>query len=193
MVDGVDLVDDQIGNDVVVTGAAVHQPRLRIELGDLVGGLLNVARADTETLGYLAPAVIDQLLEAVADQSVRNGLLETCLAQLKHEALPQVARTNARWIEHLHGAEHFLRIFHREQRVVRVAIRLFRGLLDDVVDSVEYHLKHAGLAQADLGRARRHQITLVIDIADELLGQQKLPVVEVQQFHLIPEVIRKIA
>ena len=76
----VDLVDDEIGNDVVVAGVRVHQARLRVELLDLVGRLLHVARADAEPLGDLAPAVVDQLLEAVAHEAERHRLLEARLA-----------------------------------------------------------------------------------------------------------------
>ena len=46
----IDLVDDQIGYDVVVVTAAVAKARLGVELGDLIGGALHVAGADSESL-----------------------------------------------------------------------------------------------------------------------------------------------
>jgi hypothetical protein len=37
----IDFLDDEIGDDVVVARVAVNEAGLRVELGDLVGGLLD--------------------------------------------------------------------------------------------------------------------------------------------------------
>ena len=140
----VDLVDDEIGDDVVVARVRVDEARLGIELLDLVGGLLDVARADAEPLGDLAPAVVDQLVEAVANETERHRLLEARLAELQHETFAQVARADARRIEVLDDLQHRLDFRHRVQRqVVDVALGCF-GRADDF-------LVHArrGSARAD--------------------------------------------
>src|SRR6185312_8216465 len=76
----IDLVDDEIRNYVVVRARAVAKARFRIQLGDLIRCGLHVRRTDPEALGDLAPAVIDQLVEAVAHATVRYRLLEAGLA-----------------------------------------------------------------------------------------------------------------
>ena len=61
--------------------------------------MLDVGLADAEPLGDLAPPVVDQLVEAVADEAVGHRLLESRLAELQQEALAQVAGADARRVE----------------------------------------------------------------------------------------------
>ena len=65
-------LDDQVGDDIVVVPRSVLEAGLGIQLGDLVCGLLHIGGTDAEPLRDLAPPVIDQLLEAVSHEAVRN-------------------------------------------------------------------------------------------------------------------------
>src|SRR6185369_7874545 len=178
----VDLVDDEIGDDVVVAGVAVDETRLGIELRDLVGGLLDVDGADPEALGDLAPAVGDQLVEAVADEPEGDRVLEPRLAELQHEALTQVARADARRIEALDDGEHVLRLLHRVQRDVgEVALGLLGGLLDALVDSLEDLVETAG------------EVAVLVDVPDELVREVHLARVEVEQADLVAQMVGEIA
>src|SRR5664279_603353 len=181
-IDAVDLVDDEIGDDVVVAGFAVDEPRLRIELRDLVGGVLHVGDADAEALGDLAATVIDQLIEAVADEAIRHRLLETRLAELQEQALAQIARADARRIERLNRAQHGLAlVLGVERKSFGVAPELFRRLLDPLVDAATNLVE----------RARK--VAVFIDVADELLGELMLALVEIEERNLIAKMIAEIA
>src|SRR5206468_113860 len=96
--------------DVVVLRVAVHQPGLRVELLDLVGGLLYVDGTDAEALGDLAPAMVDQFIEAVADETERHRLFEPRFPELQHQALAQIARADARRIKALDDPEHLVEL-----------------------------------------------------------------------------------
>jgi len=90
-------------------------------------------------------------------------LLEPCLAELQHEALAKVTRTNARRIEALDGGEHLLQLGHRVDREILVlAFGGFGRLLDGLVDLDANLLERTG------------EISVLVDVADELLGEERL-------------------
>src|SRR6185312_7489458 len=178
----VDLLDDQVRDDVVVAGARVDESRLGVELLDLVGRLLHVDRADAEALGDLAPAVIDQLLEAVAHETERHRLLEPRLLELKHEALAQIARTDAGRVEALDDDEHLIELGVRVQRqVVDVALDRFGGRCDRVVDRGE---------QLD---GRTGEVAVLVDVANEFVSEERLAGREIEEGDLIEQMVREIA
>ena len=88
---------------------------LGVELGDLVGSLLHVGGTDAEPLGDLAPAMVDQLLEAVTYEPERNRLLKTSFLELEKEAFAKVARANARGVEGLDCPQHSVPFLDRVQ------------------------------------------------------------------------------
>ena len=112
----------------------------------------------------------DQLVEAVAHEAEGHRVLEPRLAELEHEALAQVARADARRIEALDDAEHLLGLGHRVQRqVVEVALGFLGGLLDALVHALEDLVEPAG------------EVAVLVDVADELVGEEHLPRREVEQ------------
>src|SRR5678816_1604152 len=178
----VDLLDDEVGDDVVVAGVRIDETGLRIELLDLVGGLLDVGRADAKALGDLTPAVVDQLVETVAHEAERHRLLESRLAELEHETLTQIARADARRIEALNGPEHLVDFGRRvDRQILGISLEGFGGLDDRVVDRREDVLDRAG------------EVAVLVDVADELVGEERLARAEVEQRDLVGQMIGEIA
>ena len=178
----VDLLDDEVRDDVVVARIRIHQARLGIELLDLVGGLLNVGRTDAEALGDLTPAMVDELLEAVAHESERHRLFEPRLAKLQHEAFAKIARADARRIQVLDDPEHLLGFDERVQRqIVDVAFGRLGSALHFFVHAVENLLERTG------------EIAVFGDVADEFVGEELLARRQVEQRDLIDQVVGEIA
>ena len=161
------LAHDVHAADLAVVGGVDDldhgEAGLRVELLDLVRGALHVSRTDAEALGDLTPAVIDQLFEAVADETIRYGLLEAGLAKLQHEALSQVAGADAWRVETLNDPEHLLDFRKRvERQILELGIDLLGDLADRFVDANE-----------DIVQWTR-KITVLIHVPDELFGEQLL-------------------
>ena len=126
--------------------------------------------------------MVDQLVEAVADQPIRHRLLEPGVAELQHEAFAQIARADAWRVEPLHRREHSLAFLLRVQRhFVRIALRRFGGLEHHIVDRLTNLVD------------RTRQISVLVDVADELLGEEHLPRVEIEQRDLVAQVVAEIA
>jgi hypothetical protein len=125
--------------------------------------------------------VVDQLIEAVAHEPVRDGLLEPSVLELQHETLAKVARSDAGRIKRLNCLEHPGNLVLRVDRhFVQVTIRCLRGLEDDVVDRLPDVVDGTG------------QVPVFVDVADELLSQQHLARVEVEQRDLVTEMIAQV-
>src|SRR5437868_2292781 len=178
----VNLLDDQIRDDVVVVSRAVLQSRLGIELGDFVGCFLDVGGADTEPLRDLAPAVVYQLLEAVADEPVRYRLLEAGFLELEKEAFAEVAGTNTRGIETLDSRQHLLSFFHRVERdILDVAAGIFGRLGHHLVESAY-----------DIFNPAR-EIAVVVNVAYELVREQRFPRSQLEKADLVAKVVAQVA
>ena len=107
--------------------------------------------------------MVDQLLETVAHEAVRNRLLSSRLAKLQHEALAQVARANARRVEILDDDEHLLDFGERvERKAFDVALGLLRRALDFLVHAAKNLLEGTG------------EVAVLVDIADEFIGEKLL-------------------
>ena len=107
--------------------------------------------------------MVDQLLEAVANEAVRHGLLESSLAQLKHEAFAKVTCADAWWVEILDNAEHLLELsWSVERKILELRIDLFSDVGDGFVD-----------ADQDIVQ-RTREIAVFVDVSDELLSEELL-------------------
>jgi hypothetical protein len=114
--------------------------------------------------------MVDQLVEAVAHEPARHGLLQAGLLELQHEALAQVARPDTRGIEALDGREHLVDLFVRvERKVIRVSVDLLGGFDDRVVDGVQEVVEGTG------------EVAVLVDVADELVGEERLPWRQLEQ------------
>ncbi len=88
MVLPVDLFDDEIREDVGVVVGSVAEAGLRVELGDLVRSVLYLARGQAERSRDLVPLVVQEILEVLADEQVRERVLFATSPQLEEDALP---------------------------------------------------------------------------------------------------------
>ncbi len=104
-------------------------------------------------------------------------------AQLQQQAFAQVARADARRIEVLDDAEHPLDFgFGVERKLLIVlAVTRLRRVGDPFVDVAAQLLERDG------------EVAVVVDVADEFLGEEALAVAEFEHLHLVAEVVAQVA
>ncbi len=125
--------------------------------------------------------MVDQLLEAIANETVRHRLFQSGLLELEEETLAKILRANSRRIEALDGAEHLLPFLPRiERKVVGVAPRLFRRLRHHLVERANYILNSTS------------EIAVIVNVAYELVGEKCLPRSKLEQADLIAQMIAQI-
>src|SRR5205809_2927580 len=173
----VDLLDDEIGADVLVPRGGVLQAGLGVELLDVVGGLLDFLGFEAEALPQLAPPVGLEIVPGLLDEPIRQGVLALLLLELQQQALPQVARAHPRRIERLDDPKHRFRVLEGVLRDLHVPLDLVRVLVEDLVDATDDLLE------------RRLQIAVFADVAEEVLGEQVLPRRQVEHLHLLAQVV----
>src|SRR5690606_5296907 len=177
----VDLLDDQVRDDVVVRLCRVLQPRLGVELRDLVRGRLDVPWRDREILGDLGPPVVDQLVEVVRYDPVSERVFLAGILELQEQAFTQVPGADARRIEALDDAQELLRLFDPERLQVLALfgpVRAARG--QPLVQPLDDLFQGTG------------QIPVVVDVANDLLTEEDLTGREPEELQLIVEVVRQI-
>ena len=126
--------------------------------------------------------MVDQLIEAVAHEAIRHRLLEPRFAQLEQQTFAQVARADARRVERLNHAQHCLALgLGVEREILGVAAEVFGGLGDPFVDAATNLVERAC------------EVAVLVDVADELLGELVLALIEIEELDLVAEVIAEIA
>jgi hypothetical protein len=120
--------------------------------------------------------VRDEVVERLVEQPVPEGVRVLPFPQLQEQALAQVASGHARRVEGLQHLQHLLGLRHRERRR-QFPIGRFRR---------EGRLKVGEAPQHFL--ERRHEVAVVADVAEELLGHQQLPRRQAEQLELVPQV-----
>lgn len=95
-----DLGDDEGG---VVRGGVTSGAW--VELGDVLGGFLGLARGDAEVSGDFWEAAFAEGLEVIAEDPVFEAFLAVSPLQLEHEAFAEVAGADAGRVEGLDGPE----------------------------------------------------------------------------------------
>ena len=124
----------------------------------------------------------DQLVEAIADEAIRQRQLESGFLELEKEALLKVTRGNARRIEALDCPQHLLGFFDRVQRkVVDFPFRILGRTRDNFVERRDDILN------------RGSEIAIIGDVADELVGKQHLAGRQLEEAHLVAQVVTQIA
>ena len=119
----------------------------------------------------------DEILEVLAHESLAEGADEPRVLELQAEAFMQVARSDPWRVQRLHPREHLLGFFERVERDLTLLLGILGDLLDLLVDADE-----------DLGD-RRREIAILIDVADELLGEELIALGEVEEADLVAEVV----
>jgi len=112
--------------------------------------------------------------------AVRERVRLVARLELQQETLPQVAGADAGGIELLDDPQHLLGVGDGEELRLRVLLRLDGVLLEQLVGPPD-----------DLLR-RGAQVAVLRDVADELLREELLARGQVEQPHLLPQVVRQI-
>ena len=180
MIRAVDLFDDQIRDDVVVTARTEAKPRLRIQLGDVIGRALHVLRADGKSLRQLAPTVRDQLIKCLVDETIRQSVAVSGGTQLQQQALAQIAGANSRRIKILNHLQHRDHIRVRIRRDIATQVVFLGPVQEGFVRTV-----------ADL-RQRAGDPAVVGDIADEFVGEKRLTRRQIEQRQLLGQMIGQV-
>src|ERR1019366_5740833 len=174
----VDLLDHHVRDHVVVLLARLRESRLRAQFRDVVRRALHLDRRHADLSCHVTPAVRDQFLEEIAREALGERAGLPGILQLQQQALAKVARSGPGRVEPLDDRQHFLRLGHRiERQLLVVAPGALGRFRHDVVDALE------DLAQ------RRREVAVVVDVSDELFGEQQLARVEVEQLDLFEQVV----
>src|SRR5882757_649304 len=153
------------------------EARFGVEAGQLVGGALDLVRRQAEALAEIAPAVRDQVLERFLHEPVHQRVGALLVLELQNQALAQVARADAGWIELLNGMQHLLHLGHGERRDVEVELRFGLVFLEQLVRTL------ADFFDGVL------QVAVFADVTEELLGEQLLTRVEVEHPGLVAQIV----
>src|SRR5688572_8368266 len=95
-------------------------------------------------------------------QAKREAVALAGCTQLQHQALTQVARADTWRIEILNDLQHGLHFRLGERRDIGLDLALLRFALQELVETF-----------ADLVE-RAREVAVVVDVADELVGEERL-------------------
>ena len=120
----------------------------------------------------------DELVEKLGEDEPGQRRFVADLAQLQQQAVAQVARADAGRLETLDDGQHLLGFRHREVRYhLLVAPRGVRTVADLLVDPAQDFVEAAG------------EISIVVDVADEFIGQDGLPRTQAEERDLRSQVV----
>src|SRR6266516_6252134 len=173
----VDLLDDEVGADVLVVRGGVLQAGFGVELPDFVGGLLHLLGLEAEAFPQLAPAVGLEVVPGLLDQPIRQRVLAFLLFQLQQQALAQVPRAHPWWVERLADAQYRFGVLEGVLGDLHVPFDLVRMFVEDLIDAADDLLE------------RRLEIAVFPDVAEELLVEKVLARRQVEHLDLLAQVV----